>query len=434
MRRILASAFCILILASCHDRSFEDDAASCEKEYKLEQVVVFSRHNIRPPLTKYGSVVDSITPHHDEWHNWSVPPGELTIRGGISETELGAYFRKWLESEGLIPRNWQPGRREVRFYANCLQRTVGTARCFAAGLAPAADIKVEYKPRTKDLIFLPILKGINEDFCSEARRERSALWGERGYEALTDSLRESFRVLEEVLDFEESMYFEAHGRHLGEGPFEIVDENDNEPRVLGLPRVAINASDALVLQFYEEPDLEKAAFGHSLTIEDWERIARIKDCYVDMQFAAPVVCLNTGCGALKEISRELGKKGRKFTFLCGHDSTLLCMLTALGAEPYNLEGALEKKTPISLKLLFERFSKDGEEYARLRLVYPGWQQLRELPIMDIDNPPLSCPVSLKGLNANEDGYYRYSDVKKRLNAATAARAQACKGIIPDYLR
>ena len=55
---------------------------------------------------------------------------------------------------------------------------------------------------------------------------------------------------------------------------------------------ANTCSDAFILQYYEEPDEKKAAFGHDLTLEDWTQIARIKDVYGDVLFAAPIVAVN----------------------------------------------------------------------------------------------------------------------------------------------
>ena len=84
--------------------------------YTLEEMVVLSRHNIRSPISDKDSVIGKITPY--EWFNWSSNASELSLRGGALETIMGQYFRKWLESENLIPENYQPQEGKVRFYAN----------------------------------------------------------------------------------------------------------------------------------------------------------------------------------------------------------------------------------------------------------------------------------------------------------------------------
>ena len=123
--------------------------------YTLEQVVILSRHNIRSPLSGKGSVLDEITPH--DWFPWSSKPGELSLRGGILETEMGQYFRKWLEAEGLIPENYRPGENEVRFYANSIQRTIATAQYFSSGFLPVANVPIEHHMEygTMDPVFNP---------------------------------------------------------------------------------------------------------------------------------------------------------------------------------------------------------------------------------------------------------------------------------------
>lgn len=431
MRRKLFFLPVILILASCHDRSFENSHASPEADsYKLEQVLVMSRHNLRAPFTGKGSVTDSLTPHKDMWHEWSARTGELTRKGGIAETLLGQYFREWLESEGLIPGNWQPSRREVYFYANSLQRTVATARHFASGLSPVAGIDIKYLPDRDDGTFLGILSADSDAFREEAARERDAILTE----AFLDSIAKAAAVMEQVLDFENSDFFRVHGKHFAGDEITITDYPGSEPRMRGMLRTALSASDALVMQSYEDGDLQRAAFGHDIGEEGWSRISDILSIYQDLLFGPPIVSLNASFDALEELNRELGRRGRKLTFFCGHDSTVCTVLSALGAEPYVIEGALEKKTPISVKFVIERRSRNGEQFARLRLICLSWQQLRELIPPSLDNPPLICDLRLKGMEANKDGYYRLEDIRRRFAAAIAAGRNASSGQLPDYMK
>ena len=54
----------------------------------------------------------------------------------------------------------------------------------------------------------------------------------------------------------------------------------------GSLKLANTASDAFILQYYEESDAKKAAFGHDLTLSDWEKIAKVKDVYGDVLFCS----------------------------------------------------------------------------------------------------------------------------------------------------
>ena len=120
--------------------SIKADNESIEDKYTLKEVVVLSRHNIRAPLSTKGSVLDKATPH--TWFDWSANASELSLRGGLLETAMGQYFRKWLENEGLIPENYRPQGEEVRFYANAKQRTIATSRYFLSGFLPVSDLPI----------------------------------------------------------------------------------------------------------------------------------------------------------------------------------------------------------------------------------------------------------------------------------------------------
>ena len=124
---------------------------------------------------------------------------------------------------------------------------------------------------------------------------------------------------------------------------------------------------------------------------------------------------------LQEMDKELSLEDRIFTFLCGHDTNLCSVLAALGAEEYSLPQAIEKKTPIGAKLVIEKWAgADGTEYASLSLVYQTAEQLRNMEILSLDNPPAVYPVKLKGLKENADGLYLFSDLRERFRQSIEA--------------
>jgi glucose-1-phosphatase len=57
---------------------------------------------------------------------------------------------------------------------------------------------------------------------------------------------------------------------------------------------------------------------------------------------------------------------------------------------------------------------DGKEYAALNLCYQSVDQLRQLQLLTLENPPAVYSLRLEGLTANDDGLYLLSDLKKRL--------------------
>ena len=391
-------------------------------KYELTKVVILSRHNIRSPLSGNGSALSRITPH--EWFRWSSAPSELSQRGGVLETMMGQYFREWLVEEGLMQENERPDKDEVRFYSNSMQRTIATAQYFSSGFLPVANVTVEhhFSVGTMDPVFKPQFTMVNDAYCNLVRREVAQMGGEHGMAGLGESMQANYKVLERMLDIRRSpAALEGDTTHFRLDDTDIIIEVGEEPRMRGALKLANQASDALILQYYEEENDRKAGFGHKLKVRDWERIAQVKDWYGDVLFTAPSVAVNVAHPLLKCMWAELSLPSRKFTFLCGHDSNIASVLAALEAEEYSLPNSIEKKTPIGSKLVIEKWrGSDGREYAALNLVYQTTAQLRSLQMMGLENPPMIFPIRLKGLSENADGLYPLSELRERFSLAISA--------------
>ena len=385
------------------------------ERYTLKQVVVLSRHNIRSPLSGRSSRLQRITPH--EWYRWSSAPSELSLRGGALETMMGQYFRKWLVSEGLMRENEIPEEGTMRFYANSLQRTIATAHYFSSGMLPVANIRIEHHcPVGKmDSVFAPQITDDKEAFKKLAQQQITAMGGEKGLLGIGERMAGNYKVLERVLDIDQSKAcLEGDTCHFRTDDAHVYLVKYHEPGMGGSLRLACQAADALVLQYYEEPNAVKAAFGDTLSWEDWESIAAIKDWYGDVLFTAPTVARQVARPLLQTMLMELKNNERKFTFLCGHDSNIGSVLAALEAEDYSLPLAIEKKTPIGCKLVIEKWENaQGQAFAALNLVYQSAEQMRNMSLLDLEHPPMKFPIRLKGINANEDGLYPYEALVQR---------------------
>ncbi|WP_418587340.1 histidine-type phosphatase [Phocaeicola sp.] len=393
-----------------------------KEKYTLKEVVILSRHNIRSPLSDNGSALGKLTPH--EWTKWSAASSELTLRGGVLETMMGQFFRKWLVSEGLFTENYVPNADEVNFYANSMQRTIATAQYFSSGFMPVADVAVRhrYAPSKMDPVFFPRLTKVSEAFCEDAMKQIAAMGGEKGIRGINEKLEDSYRIIADVLDLKDAPACKS-GETCAFDDYDtqIILKKGEEPAMKGSLKLANSASDAFILQYYEEADTQKAAFGHDISSSDWEKIARIKDVYGDVLFTAPVVAYNVAHPLLVYMNDELNSDVRKFTFLCGHDSNIASVNAALEVEDYELPLSIEKKTPIGSKLVFEKWiDKSGNEYIAVNIVYQTTGQLRNVELLDLNNPPMVYQLRLKGLNRNADGLYSLEDVNGRFEKAIAA--------------
>lgn len=393
-----------------------------KQKYKLKEAVVLSRHNIRSPLSGNGSKLGEMTPH--KWHSWSSAPSELTSRGGALETIMGQFFRKWLVDQGLFPENYVPTADEVNVYANSMQRTIATAQYFTSGFMPMANLRVNHRfsPSKMDPVFCPQLTKVSPEFKEIALKQINEMGGKKGIEGINEAIAPNYELIAEVLDLNDSpMAKEGKTKGFDNYNTEILLEKWQEPRMKGSLKDANSASDAFILQYYEEPDTLKAAFGHNISRDDWKKIAKIKDVYGDVLFAAPIVAANVAHPLLQYMFDELNSPDRKFTFLVGHDSNIASVAAALGVDEYSLPQAIEQRTPIGSKFVVEKWvDADGKEYGSINLVYQSVDQLRNMELLDLENPPMIVPLKLKGLTANADGLYPMEDLKGRFEQAIFA--------------
>lgn len=393
-----------------------------KEKYILKEAVILSRHNIRAPLSTKGSLLEKVTTH--PWFEWTAGASELTTRGGALENQFGLYFRKWLVDAGLFKENANPTTNEVNVYANSMQRCIATANYFKTALFPVGDVKVNHRfvPSKMDPVFFPRLTKTSKSFKAQALKEIAAMGGKKGIVGINEDLKEGYEITAKVLDLKDSPACKQDNLCAFDNyNTQIILEKGDEPRMKGSLKDANTCSDALILQYYEEPDAKKAAFGHNITLTDWTKIARIKDVYGNVLFASPTVAVNVAHPLLVYLYDELSDKDRKLSFLCGHDSNIASVTAALEVEPYDLPNSIEKKTPIGCKLVFEKFEgKDGQMYCDINLTYQSTDQLRNIAMLGLNNPPQIFPISLKGLQKNADGLYLLNDVKARFMKAIRA--------------
>ncbi len=345
-------------------------------EYQLEQVVVISRHNLRYSL-KAGD-----------------DRGLLTLRGGEMETLMGQYFEARLREQGLFPKNAQPAVGEVRFYANSYQRTIATAKYFSAGAFPIANIPIEYHRAIgqKDRVFLT-----PTDPAFEKR-----LADETNWKKLLNDLRKEIATVERL-----------SGEKLNPDDFykmklrtEAAEwEAQESVKKLNL------AADGILMDYYDG----KVSYSE----DEMRDVAKVSSILINSDFDRPFGAKVFASPMLAVVSDELNTPGRKFSFLCGHDSNLSNVLTALGVEEYTLPGTIEWRVPIASKIVIKKFrGSDGNEYARLSLVYPATAQIINREMINLDNPPMKVPLKLRGLQTvDADAIYKLSDVLQRINDA-----------------
>lgn len=410
----------LLFLVSGFGFAQSTSSEKLNTKYNLKEVVVLSRHNIRAPLSTSGSALSKATTK--QWTEWTSNASELTLKGGALETMMGQYFRKWLESEKLFTEGFRPTPDDVNIYANSMQRTIATARYFSAGFSPVQDLKIyhRFEPSKMDPVFFPRLTKVTDTFKNQAMKEINSIGGMQSVFSLSQSLQDSYQLVEKVIDMKNSpLCKEGQIKGLDDYNTPIKLVAGEEPHLGGSLLLGTKIADALILQYYEEPNDSKAGFGKKLSASQWEKISKIKDVYGDVLFSAPIVAVNVAYPLIAYMKDELESKDRKLTFLVGHDSNICSVTSALGVESYSLPNTIEKKTPIGSKLIFEKWEDKATKkvFFNVALLYQTTDQLRFMQPLSLSNPPAKYRLKMAGLKTNEDGLYSYDDIIKLFDKA-----------------
>ena len=405
----------ILILSGTGLQAQTKRSDDFRARYELKEVVVMSRHNIRSPISSGSAAYQRVTPH--TWFAWSSPNSQLSLRGGVLETEMGQFFRKWVVDEGLLPDNYRTTGDEVLFYANSRQRTFATAKYFSAGFLPFANVEIthKYDEDKMDPVFTPQFTKMNDAYRQQVIGEMQAMHG--GPQAWMAAQQKTLTLMEEVLDMAHSPAAANDTTHFWYDDVQFKIEKGDEPKMTGGYTLANSVADALVLQCYESESF--APFGHELTMEQWRDICAVKEVYDGLLFTAHAAAVNLAYPLVSRIREELNRSDRKFMFLCGHDSNLASIGAALRMVYPETENALELHTPIGSKLVFEKWNDGTEDYVAINLVYQSVEQLQHRTLLSPDVPPMVLPVTVEGLTANADGLYRLADLDAHIAKAMA---------------
>ena len=382
---------------------------------ELRQVVIVSRHNLRAPLdTAVQDLRESTT---NTWFAWTSAPGELSRKGAALETAMGGWFRDWFVEEGLFEKNARLTPDQVHFFANNMQRTVATARCFAAGFMPEADVVVEHLPfdGPRDSRFTIGVPKADAALSNRVYRQIAEMMGGEG--GLDRQLAPAYALLGRVIDYPSS----PRGGRPGAAPFASTGVSYFDlvrpPKSIGLHGPigeAYPVADSLILQQYEAP-LEAASFGYPLSWSGWRLIGDVKEVYIDMRYRTKAMSAALGAKLLPEIGGALRRDDLRLTFVGGHDTTLAWMGAQLDVEPYELPGTVECRTPIGSKIVLGRWRcDDGLDRVSVDFVYQTTAQIRAGQFADRAHPPRVVRLRLKGLDPDAEGRYPLAGVLPRL--------------------
>jgi glucose-1-phosphatase len=391
-------------------------AQAAEGDLQLQQVLLFSRHNLRAPLADNGSVLAQAT--KKSWPAWEVPGGQLTTKGGVLEVYMGHYTREWLAQQGLIKKDQCPDDQQVFAYANSLQRTVATAQFFINGAFPGCDVDVTHQDAmgTMDPVFNPVITDDSEAFNKKALTAMNAA-GEKL------DLQPAFQRLEKIIDYKNAPACKDQKNcSLSSGKNSFSADNGKEPGVSGPLKIGNSLIDAFTLQYYEGFPLDQVAWGQIKTPEQWQELSAIKNGYQDALFTSPEVAREVAAPLVDYIRSQLVDQDKatapKVMLMVGHDSNIASLLKALDFKPYQLPGQYER-TPIGGQIVFERWhdEKNKKDLLKVEYVYQTADQLRNAEPLTLANPAKRVTLQLNGCEADANGYCSWDQFAQVLNNA-----------------
>ncbi|XP_048004097.1 glucose-1-phosphatase-like [Leguminivora glycinivorella] len=373
---------------------------------QLKQVVIFSRHNIRTPLT---TNLQFLTPKI--WPKWNGDTGYLTPKGRQLEVAMGSYFSEWLIKEKLLADKCSKD--QVFVYSNTRERTIQTAKSFAEG-AFGDCAEVYYKNMTgMDPVFNPVIRNASDEF-------KKTILNEMQSQLNKIDLKDAFLKLNRIVDIKDSQYCKNENIcDLSEVENKIVFEVNKEPDLSGALMFGNSLVDAFLMAYYNGMKDEEVAWGQIRTAEEWESLIKILKTYHKIRFQTKLLDKDVASTLLKYFGDVFQNGSKKLYVLVGHDANILSLTSALNFKNYTLDGQFEK-TPIGGKVVFEKWYDDenNRQLLRVRYVYQSEKQIRDGVEASLLHPPLEALLEMEDCAVDENGYCSWGDFIRKFNIVT----------------
>ena len=260
------------------------------------------------------------------------------------------------------------------------------------------------------------MRDVDENLREKTLNQAATQENVKNLQEFGEKFKPEVRLIEKIIDFKNSSYAKENPlTNLPTNNLNLTLEKNKSVGSTGGIEITHSVADGFLMQFYEEPYTYQKNFGKKISDKDFSQIMKlhrnlIRAVYGNSE-SAPIICQPT----LKFLTEEISAN-RKFTFICGHDSNILAMLTTLELENFSFPNTWEQ-IPIGAKIVIEkRIGDDGLEYAKIYLLYQKLEQIKNLEILSLENPPQTFDLKFKNLPTNDDGLYLYSDFVKHLNS------------------
>jgi 4-phytase/acid phosphatase len=386
--------------------------AQAVDDTQLKQVIVFGRHSVRSPVapTSYLNTVSA-----QAYPDFGVSaPGILTENGKKLETLLGGYYRLRLTQEGLLTGNDAADANFVYFRANTIERTIDTAKALAAGMLPAATVKVNYYgPTESDPLFDPVGAGVSRLDLQKALAAVQGRVGGSG-ESLSAAYAAELALIRAIL----------FGYPPGQSPAPPTPAGKIDVTAipveitLGTPGTPVNPGGLLQVLYAIDPFLMEYADGLPPASVGWGQLTaagvsqtlRVYNLVLDLEDRTPYLAAVSSSNLASHVVRSMvqAATGNAMAGALGTPSTKLIVMIASDvniaafASLYHLDWMLPSYPPDTYSpggaIVFElrQSQRTGEYIIRASYIGQTLDQLRNLTALTLAAPPASAPLFIPG--------------------------------------
>lgn len=356
---------------------------------KLDRVVLLMRHGVRPP-TKSPPLPQGTA--NQPWPTWPVAPGFLTPHGAEAVRLVGQYDRSSWIGAGVLPRT---GCSRVRIVADSDQRTIETARVYAAVVAPGCTVAIEHKPQgTPDPIFSPIDEKAVAFDPVRARAAVIADAGPGGIAAEEARLRPLLMRLDAILCAPAAPSCGVSREATDLAPAAPL----KRPKLTGTLDRASTAAQVLLLEYADGKPMSEVGWGHATATD----IARLSELHaVEFRLLArPSYVARANLSLLAPLIADAvtAATGPGVTMISGHDTNVASLAGLLDLHWHVPGLAADDPSPGGAVIFEQLRDRAGNAYVRALYRSQTVAQIRALTTLGNMKPYVAL-LPIRGCTA-----------------------------------
>jgi 4-phytase / acid phosphatase len=428
--KLLLAGLCILALKPSLAQTAQGHAGD-----KLKMVVILSRHGVRSPTwTKERLDGYSVQP----WPQWSVPPGDLTVRGHQLLKLFGTFDRASLAEAGLFAAHGCADAAASYIWADTDQRTLESGHALAEGLFSGCTLAIHNLAEGEnDPLFHPAAEGVAADEADAAFAEFEARVKHQSATKATAAQDELIQRVQHILQgcAPAASCLPARAPQtplLGSETAAVRGKGDHLVDLKGPLAQASSFSEDFLLEYADGMPLSSVGWGN-VNETDLRRLLPLHTDYFDLMHRTPALARIEASNMLFHIERTLqqgiegqpvadalGPAASKLVLLVGHDTNLAGIAELIGVH-WHLDGR-DDDTPPGIQLAFELWQDAHDNYSvRVTIAMQTLPQLREMKPLTLNAPPARETLTLQGCAAAKQGC-PWEDFRRIADAAINTKA------------